>query len=129
MAGTVRESIAEKIKADNAGYIVKSYPASAPENLGANKVFVGVYRETLTNSPQTASVAHSLKIQVITPKKNTEAAENELEDALFQVLVSVASLNYVTWSTAQRGIFLDTFIGYEIDLEANTENIYKPSAT
>ena len=126
MAGTVREEIAAKIKADNPTYSVKAFPVSAPENLGATKVFVSVYRESMTNAPQLAAVTQSLKLQVITPKTGTDVAETELEDALFEVLVSIASLNYVQWSTAERAVFAEKFIGYEITLEASTQNIYKP---
>jgi hypothetical protein len=129
MAGTVREEIAAKIKADNASYSVHAFPVSPPENLAANKVFVSVYRESMTNAPQLAAVTQSLKLQVITAKTGTAIAENELEDALFEVLVSIASLNYVKWTTAERAIFAEKFIGYEVALEANTENIYKPSAS
>lgn len=126
MAGTVREEIAAKIKADNSTFIVKAFPVSAPENLAADKVFVNVYRERLTNAPQLAAVSQQLKLVVLVSKSGTEAAENELEDALYEVLVSLASLNHVQWIDAERATFYDKFIGYEINLEANTTNIYKP---
>ena len=129
MAGTVRENIAEKISTDNAGYIVKAFPTSPPDNLAGSKVFVNVYRETLTNTPQTASVAQQIKITVLTSTSGTDTAENELEDALYNVLVSIASLNYVQWTTAERSTFYEKYIGYEISLESHTENIYKPSAS
>jgi hypothetical protein len=118
--------VADKIKADNPLFIVKAFPVSVPENLA--KVYVSVYRETLTNAPQLAAVTESLKIIVITPKAGTDIAENALEDALDAVLTSVQSLNYLQWSSAERATFAEQFIGYEITLSANTENPYKPSS-
>lgn len=126
-ADAVRQMIAAKVSEDNTGFIVKAFPVGAPENLAANRVFVSVYRETLTNAPQLAAVTEDLKVTVITPKSGTEAAENELEDALDAVLTSLQSLNYVKWSTAERATS-GQFIAYEITLQANTENPYKPSA-
>lgn len=125
----VRTLIADKIKADHATYSVHAFPVSPPDNLASNKVFVSVYRESMTNAPQIAAVTSHLKLQVITAKTGTEVAESELEAALDAVLISIASLNYVKWITAERAIFSEKFIGYEITLEANTENIYKPSAS
>ncbi|QCO98968.1 hypothetical protein FCN77_16260 [Arthrobacter sp. 24S4-2] len=126
MAEAIRQMVADKIKADNAGFIVKAFPVSLPEAL--TKVYVSVYRETLTNAPQLAAVTESLKIVVIGPKIGTDVAENELEDALDAVLRSVQALNYIQWSTAERATFSDKYQGYEINLTANTENPYKASA-
>lgn len=128
MAVAIRQLVADKIKADNAGFIVKAFPASPPTNLAVTKVFVNVYRETLTNAPQLAAVTESLKITVITSKTGTDIAENELEDALDAVLRSLQPLNYIQWSTADRAVIADKYIGYEITLSANTENPYKASA-
>jgi hypothetical protein len=119
--------VADKIKADNSGFIVKAFPVSVPEGTFV-KPWINVYRETLTNSPQTASLTESLKITVITPKSGTDVAENELEDALDAVLTSLQSLNFIQWSSAERATFAETFIGYEIALTAATENPYKASA-
>lgn len=128
MAGeTCRELIAAKIKADNPLFIVKDFPVGAPENLGAGKVFVSVYRESVANAPQLAALTETLKIVVITPTSGTAIAEEKLELALDEVLTSVQSLNFAQWSTAERAPFMDKFIGYEVSLTANTENPYKPS--
>lgn len=126
MAEAVRQLVANKIKADNPEFIVKAYPVGTPEGSFA-KPWVNVYRETLTNSPQSASLSESLKATVIISKSETEAAEGELEDVLDAVLTSLQSLNFVQWSTAERAVFADKFIGYEISFTAATENPYKAS--
>ena len=125
MAGTVRELIAEQIKADSPTYVVKPYAAAKPE---VEKPTVYVYRETLTNSPQTASVMSELKVALMVPGLPSVANENALEDFLYDVLVSINALNFTQWSKAERTTFFESYSGYEISVQANTENIYKPSA-
>jgi hypothetical protein len=126
MSEAIRKLVADKIKADNSTFTVHAYPVPAPENIPRGKVFINVYRETLTNQPESASLGEDLRILVMTPSKNTDAAESALEDALDAVLTSITALNYVQWSTATRATFADTWIGYEIVLRAATENPYKP---
>ncbi|MFF2842702.1 hypothetical protein [Paenarthrobacter sp. NPDC057981] len=123
MAGTVRETIAEQIKADSPEYVVKAFSAAKPE---INKPTVFVWRENLTNSPQTASVTHDLRVALMVPGPQTEAKENELEDLLHAVLVSINSLTFTQWDNCDRATFFDNWIGYEITVIANTDNIYKP---
>ncbi|WP_024817030.1 hypothetical protein [Arthrobacter sp. 31Y] len=125
MAGTVRELIADQIKADSPSYAVKPYAAAKPE---VERPTVFVYREALNNSPQTASVGHDIKVALMVPGLPSEANENALEDLLHAVLVSINSLDFTLWSRAERTTFFDNWMGYEITVQANTNNIYKPSA-
>lgn len=127
MAQPVRQIVADKIKADNPTFTVKAFPVSVPEGT-PTKPWVSVYRESVANAPQLAALTESLKVLVITPKANTDIAETELEDALDAVLTTVQAIPGVQWSSAERATFADKFIGYEIDLTANTENPYKASA-
>jgi hypothetical protein len=121
----IRQLIADKIKADNAGFIVKAFPVPVPENIGKGKVWVSVWLETLVNNPTQASVGEDLRILVCTAKTNSEVAEAALEDARDAVLTSLQSLNYVDWSSANRVAPDETFLGYEIILHADTSNPYK----
>lgn len=124
-ATTIRGLIAEQIKADNAAYIVHNFPTSAPDNLVTGKVYVNVYRERLINEPATATVGQDLKCIVIVAKAGTEIAEDELENALYEVLVSINSVANVDWTDAERAIISEKYIGYEITLQAHTKNIFK----
>lgn len=124
MAVAIRQMVADKIKADNPLFIVKAHPVAVPENLA--KVFVSVYRESVANAPQLAALTESLKVLVISPKANTDIAENDLENALDAVLTTVQNIPGIQWSSAERATFADSFIGYEINVTANTENPYKP---
>ena len=125
MAGTMRELIAEQIKADSPQYIVKAHPTTKPE---VEKPVVIVWRAALDNSPQTASIAQDIKVDLMVPGLPSEANENALEDLLHAVLVSINSVQGCNWTRAERQVFFDTQFGYQITVQANTNNIYKPSA-
>ncbi|KRE73688.1 hypothetical protein ASG77_20920 [Arthrobacter sp. Soil762] len=62
---------------------------------------------------------------MIVAKAGTEVAEDELEDALYEVLVSINSVANVDWTDAERAIISEKYIGYEITLQAHTKNIFK----
>ena len=123
MAGTVREQVADAIKADNAAFIVKAAPVSLPENLAAGKTYISVYRDSLDYSP--GSLTHNLKIVLIVAKQGTEAAETDLDGALDAVLLSIEAMPGVNWSTATRSTFAEKWQGYEIAASAASPNVYK----
>ncbi|CAM3212662.1 hypothetical protein PSET11_03036 [Arthrobacter ulcerisalmonis] len=125
MSIAIRSLIAQEIRDDNPLFLVHDYPVNAPENLARGKVWVNVYRETLTNAPQAAALSESLRIVVITPMKDTAAAEEALELALDAVMRTLTRTRNVNWTTAERATFNDSYIGYEISITVSTENAYK----
>lgn len=121
---TVRGQVAAQIKTDNAAYAVKSHPVASPDHIGANKVHVSVFRANLTRATA-QSLAHNLTIEVMIGESDSEAAEDKLDVALDNVLLSLERVNGVTWTTADRTIFDDKFIGYSITLSCTSANVYK----
>lgn len=122
---SVRQEVADKLSADNPTFIVKAHPVSEPENIPAGKVWINVYRERIEVAPNDSHIIHHLKVSVVIPKKNSEAAENELEAALDAVLYSLQALPDVYWSDAQRQILGASYESYEITLHAARSNVYK----
>lgn len=120
----VREKIADQIKADNSAYIVKAFPASPPDNLGAGKVQVTVFRSTLT--PEKNNLTHDLEIVVITGASNiTLASEDALDAALDQILLSLERIPGVLWTSASREVFEEKFNGYKVTVQTQSPNVYK----
>ncbi|RNL52736.1 hypothetical protein [Arthrobacter oryzae] len=93
---THRQIIADQLKADNPGFIVKAFAASAPDNLGKGKAQVSVYRDSLR--PNQNSLDSTLKVQVIANAGSTIAAEDDLDAALDQVILSLERIPGVNWT-------------------------------
>lgn len=120
----VREKIADQIKSDNSAFIVKAFPASPPDNLGAGKVLVTVYRSAL--NPDKTNLTHDLEIVVITGAATiTLASEDALDSALDQILLSLERVPGVLWTSASREVFEEKFQGYKVAVQTHSPNVYK----
>lgn len=130
---TVRELIADKIKADNLAeialdpdtptLIVKAFPASPPDTLGAGKAHVAVYRRAIT--PNQTQIKHELEIEILVGGSASLATEEILDIALDEVLKSIERLPSVIWTDTARDIFYDKFHGYKVTVELTSPNVYK----
>lgn len=120
---TVRAQVAAHIKADlTANYVVRDYPVASPDNISANKVHVSVYRTELSVTAQ--ALTHTLEIDVLVGGTNGPAEDN-LDDALDDVLLSLQRMDGVTATSAQRMVFGESFIGYKIAADVASTNVYR----
>lgn len=119
---TVRAKVAAQIKADNPKYGVVHYNTGAPSNLGASKVHVCVFRTRL--EPVSGTLKHSLTIEVIVGGL-TEGAQDFADTALDEVLLSLQRLDEVRFISADFSTFGETFIGYSINAEVDSADVYK----
>ncbi|WP_157357052.1 hypothetical protein [Arthrobacter sp. U41] len=120
---TLREKVASQIKSDNPEFIVKAFAAAAPDNLGAGKVQVAVWRESL--APNQLSLDHNLTVQVLTKVANTLKGEEALDIALDGVLLSIERMPGVLWTNAERAVFDEKYVGYQLTLKIVSPNVYK----
>ena len=118
-----RDYIADKLKADHPDFVVDRYPRSGPENLARGRTYVQVYRTNVSRSAE--GLTHDLEIVVIVAKQVSNQAEIDLEGALDDVLVSLEDLDGVTWSAANRDIFLEQYGCYTITASLVTNNAYR----
>lgn len=121
---TAREIVKNAILAEAPTYKVVAAASQAPDNLGKGNVFVAVWRESLEAESE-INLRHNLTIQVMTPTTYAEVAENEADAALDKVLLALTRTSGVYWTTAERAVFNETFIGYEIRAYVNTTEHYK----
>ena len=118
-----RDYIADKIKADNSAFIVDRYPREYPDNLSAGKTYVQVFREGVSRAND--GLKHSLKVGVFVAKQEGNQAENDLEGALDQILLSLESLDGVSWEEAARVVYGGKWNAYEVSVALNTNNAYR----
>lgn len=123
IATSAREYVKNAILQEDSSFKVTAAAAAAPENLGADKVFVAVWRSALT-SESSISLRHDLTIQVMTPITYAQKAEDVADAALDTVLLALTRLEGVYWTSAERAVFNETYIGYEIKAFLNTSETY-----
>lgn len=119
------QDVAAQIKADNPTFILHSYAASDPEGIPAGKVWVRVYRERFEVNASNSQITHFLKVDVVIPNKFSTTAEDLLDSAVDDVMLSLERLTDVYWQNATRTIVREKFEGYEISLEAIRPQVYK----
>lgn len=122
---SARQDVTAQIKADNPSFLVHPFPLSAPENIPAGKVWVNVYRERFEVADNNSQITHFLKVLIVTPKRGTAAAEDELDNAIDAVMLSLEKMRDVYWQEAQRTIVGEKWDGYEVSLQAIRPQIYK----
>jgi predicted RNase H-like nuclease len=122
---SARKDVADKIRTDNPMFKVHDFPLSPPENLATTTVWVNVYREGFSVNDSNSQITHALKATVVTAKKGTAAAEDELDAAVDAVMLSLEALPDVFWQSAQRVVIGDSWEGYEITLTALRAQVYK----
>lgn len=120
---THRQIIADQIKADTPAFIVKPFPASAPDNLAKGKAQVSVYRQSI--KPNQNSLESSLTVEIMTNAGTAISFEDDLEAALDQVILSIERIPGVLWTEAVRTIFDEKFFGYQVTVSLSSPNVYK----
>lgn len=59
-----------------------------------------------------------LALWVLTPSEDTPTADDDLDDALLDVIEALRPLTAFTWTRAQRGVYEDRFHGYQLTISA-----------
>lgn len=96
--------------------------ATPPDRIEVGKIVVMVYRTALEPAPQHGVRVNALDLWLLTPKESLapDGADDDLDDALDQVLAAIDAAPQLTWSTAERGVWEDSAHGYKITLSIPT---------
>ena len=60
----------------------------------------------------------SVALWVLTGRDNLERADDDLDDALEDVIAALRPLTWVDWTEAERGVLLERFHGYNLTVTA-----------
>lgn len=119
---TVRQEVAAGIAGDNPAYRVDDYP-NTPAQVTPNAPYVDVYLTDLAQNGE-GSLTHTLRVDCYAGRTLGAEAEDEAETIRDAVLLSLQRLDHVTWSTCQRSVFHETYIGYQITAEFTSRHVY-----
>lgn len=120
--GPARQVLADQIKADNPALVVCPW-VHMPEQVTSGHPVVAVYRERI--SRLATALEHHVKLDVFAALTDGPEAEDEAEDALDLVLLSLQRVPGCTWQEVQRVTFGGSFAGYTITASMHSADVYK----
>lgn len=115
---TVRSEIADALDLPDT-YRVIDYQTGL-DRIEVGQVVVMLYRETVRPAPQHQALDNELSAWVLIPNQRAGTSDDVLDDALDVVLDAIDRVEPVLWTTAERGVWGDTYPGYRITLNAIT---------
>lgn len=121
---TVRAIIAEQIRTDNPSWLVREYASPAPDALSKGKVFCSVSRASLVPREQAYALTHNIIIEVLVSSQGA-TTEDDSDEALDRVLLSLQRIPGVSWDRATRAAFDSRFFGYQVEASADSKNVYR----
>jgi hypothetical protein len=124
---TPRQTIADQLISDHTAtkeYAVYPWLYSPTSDL--RKPAIAVYRTDVEPHPTNPNLLrHPVTIDAYGKKVIGEAVEDELDDLLDDIMLSLQRIDGVYDVKAKRSTFKDSFHGWTITLHVDSENIYK----
>lgn len=121
---TPRQRVAEQIAADNPKWVVLPY-ASVPAQVAKSRPVCSVWRSDVAPTTPRTGLVHSVNVNVYAAATG-ERGEDELDDSLDAVMLSIERLGGLKFERATRQMFnKETLAGWSIELTATSENVYR----
>ena len=126
MTDTPEQRLAEQVRSDHSGWIVKDYPDS-PKQVQKGKPFISVWRPAVVqNSISRTHLDHELKIHAFASKVVDAGAAEELRTLLDGLMLSIERVTAGSFKRADLRSFSEgAFAGWEIDVTIPAPNIYR----
>lgn len=82
----------------------------------ANKPSIGVWQTSMSRQPEWRwdHVKVELEVWIVVPIEDPDKADDALDAALEEVLGVLEPLEWVDWTTAERGVLADSLHGYKV---------------
>lgn len=121
---TPRQQLAAQILADHPEWIVKDYP-DEPTQVRKGKPFVSIWRASIVPAAR-QHLDHELTLHVYGSKVQDAGAENELDNILDGILLSIERYAGARFVRAERRNFgNDAFAGFIITVNTYSPNVYR----
>lgn len=121
---TPRQRVAEQIAADNPKWVVLPY-AHVPAQVAKSRPVCAVWRSDVDPAVSRQGLTHAVSVNVYASATG-ERGEDELDDSLDAVMLSIERLEGFKFERASRQMFSnDTLAGWHIELSQLSENVYR----
>ena len=122
---TPRETIAAQIATDHPLWLVWPYP-DVPKNVAKDRPVVSVWRGTVAPGESRQTLRHDLTLNVYGAKRIADGVEDELDDLLDGVMLSLERVDGFRFTQAERQSFAnDTIAGWQITGSVASANVYR----
>jgi hypothetical protein len=121
---TPRQQLAAQIRTDNPTWIVKEYP-DEPSQVRKGKPVVSIWRGSIVPAAR-QHLDHELTLHVYGSKVVDAAAENELDEILDAIMLSIERYEGARFVRAERRNLGDgAFAGFVITVNTYSKNVYR----
>lgn len=122
---TPRQTLAAALEADHPKWVVLPYLIQ-PQNVTLGKPLVCVFREQVNPGANVTHLTHKLSVIAYGARTAGDKAEDELDDLLDGVLLTVERLKGWNYTEASRDEFFEgTFTGWRIGVSMTSPNVYR----
>lgn len=122
---TPRQTVAEQLEADHPDWKVLPY-AFQPSNVELGHPIVTVFRSEVAPGSTVLVLDHKVTIFAFGSGTKAEAAEDEMDEILDGVLLSLERIGGYTVQSAKRGDFYNqTLSGWHIETTMTSANVYR----
>lgn len=86
------------------------------------KPVVMLKQDRIEHAPTAPLAAHlvSFIVTVADPNSDPAAAEDDLDAEVSELLLALGAIDYLNWTEAQKVLFQDRYLAYDITLQAIT---------
>ena len=119
---TPRQQLAAAFQADQPGWLVSDFP-DVPANVSRNRPVLSVWRGEVVPATLRTNLGHSITINAYGAKRAGAGAEDELDEILDAVMLTLERFPGWVFDRAARQSFAnDTIAGWQI-----TGSVYSPN--
>ncbi len=123
-SSSARGQIAHALQTEHPTWVVKAFPFT-PENVARGKPVISVFRPTLSRNTLANVLDHALTITIFAASVDNNKAEDELDDTLDALLLTLQGVPGFTWSTCERQNFKNEIAGIQISATIRSRDIYR----
>ena len=124
-ADTPRQQLAEQFRTDHPGWLVSDFP-DVPKQVVKGRPVVSVWRSELVPASNRTNLTHEITINGYGAKTVGAGAEDELDDLLDDLLLSLERFPGFILTRASRQSFAkDSIAGWQITGSVLSPNVYR----
>lgn len=122
---TPRQQLAAQFKADHPEWVVNAYPMT-PSRVTPNKPVISVFRTDIAVAANVQALEHTLTIHAYGAKVVDAAAEDEQDNLIDGIMLSLERFKGFKLGKASRAAFNEnTIAGWEITGTCLSANVYR----
>ena len=113
MSTSGRKVLSDALKVSLPGWLVLS-TARSLDNVSKNTCVLWTAKRKRDEQIQMSLLTDEIELWVFVPTDNVDKIEDDLDDALLEVMEALEQNNAFAWQEAERGVLADKFSGWHL---------------